>query len=207
MSFDIEYLSHKGSVKHIWQDILVNNAGTAILKPVVYVPGMKLEGWQVADGWDTALSEKEWRKVLDMDLTSVFFLCSRSRAIHAQAKKGKIISISSNSAELAPPYFSSYYVSKAALSMFTRCLASEWGPYNVNVNAIGRGSILTELTTTGLNDPERKEAILKAIPIGHLGQPRDIGLLVAYLASDASDYVTGQTFYIDGGQLSRGNGY
>ncbi len=122
-------------------------------------------------------------------------------------KKGKIINISSNSAELSPPYFSSYCVSKAALSMFTRCLATEWGPYNINVNAIGPGSVLTELSASMLNDPERNEAILKAVPMGRTSNPKEIGLLAVYLASDASDYVTGQTFYIDGGQWTRGNGY
>jgi NAD(P)-dependent dehydrogenase (short-subunit alcohol dehydrogenase family) len=188
-------------------DILVNNAGIVILKPVVYIPGMKLEGWQAADSWDTALSEEEWRQVLDTDLTSAFLFAQAVAPYLLQQKKGKIINISSNSAELAPPYFSSYCVSKAALSMFTRCLATEWGPYNININAIGPGSILTELSAPVLDDPERKEAILKAVPLGRLGQPRDIGLLVAYLASDASNYVTGQTFYIDGGQLTRGNGY
>jgi NAD(P)-dependent dehydrogenase (short-subunit alcohol dehydrogenase family) len=188
-------------------DILVNNAGIVILKPVVYIPGMKLEGWQAADSWDTALSEEEWRQVLDTDLTSAFLFAQAVGPYLLQQKKGKIINISSNSAELAPPYFSSYCVSKAALSMFTRCLATEWGPYNININAIGPGSILTELSAPVLDDPERKEAILKAVPLGRLGQPRDIGLMVAYLASDASNYVTGQTFYIDGGQLTRGNGY
>jgi len=91
--------------------------------------------------------------------------------------------------------------------MFTRCLATEWGPYNINVNAIGPGSILTELSAATLTNPERRDTMLKAIPMGKMGQPRDIGLMAAYLASDAADYITGQTFYIDGGQLTRGNGW
>jgi len=188
-------------------DILVNNAGIVILKPVVFIPGMKLEGWQVADRWDTALSEEEWRQVLDTDLTSAFLFAQAVGPHMLQRRKGKIINISSNSADLAPPYFSSYCVSKAALSMFTRCLATEWGPYNINVNAIGPGSILTELSAATLTNPERQETMLKAIPMGKMGRPRDIGLMAAYLASDAADYVTGQTFYIDGGQLTRGNGW
>jgi NAD(P)-dependent dehydrogenase (short-subunit alcohol dehydrogenase family) len=188
-------------------DILVNNAGIVILKPVAYIPGMKLEGWQVADSWDTPLSLDEWHRVLETDLTSAFLFAQAVGPYMLKQRKGKIINISSNSAELSPPYFSSYCVSKAALSMFTRCLATEWGAYNINVNAIGPGSVMTELSAPVLNDPERKEAILKSIPMGRTCEPREIGLLAVYLASEASNYITGQTFYIDGGQVTRGNGY
>lgn len=124
-----------------------------------------------------------------------------------ERKKGRIINISSNSAELSPPYFSSYCVSKAALSMFTRCLATEWGPYNVTVNAIAPGSVLTELSAPVLKDAERKERIIEAVPLQRLAEPREIGLMAVYLASDAAAYVTGQTFLIDGGQVTWGNGF
>jgi gluconate 5-dehydrogenase/3-oxoacyl-[acyl-carrier protein] reductase/2-deoxy-D-gluconate 3-dehydrogenase len=188
-------------------DIMVNNAGIVILKPVVYVPGMKLEGWEVADSWDTPLSEEEWHRVLDTDLTSAFLFAQAIGPYLLERRKGRVINISSNSAELSPPYFSSYCAAKAALSMFTRCLATEWGPYNVTVNAIGPGSVLTELSAPVLNVPERKERILKAVPLKRLAEPREIGLLAAYLASDAAGYITGQTFFIDGGQVMRGNGF
>ncbi len=91
--------------------------------------------------------------------------------------------------------------------MFTQCLATEWAPYNICVNAIGPGSVLTELSAPVLSDPERKKFILEGIPMGRVGETREIGLLAVYLASEASDWVTGQTLYIDGGQLSRGNGF
>ena len=194
-------LSHFGRI-----DILVNNAGTAVLKPVVFVPGMKFTGWQVADGWDTPLSEEEWHLVLDTNLTSAFLFAQAVGPHMLKRRKGKVINISSNSADLAPPYFSAYCVSKAGLSMFTRCLATEWAPYNVCVNAIGPGDIRTELTEPVLADPEMKKFMLEAIPLGRLGETREVALLAVYLASDASDYVTGQTFYIDGGQLARGSG-
>ena len=188
-------------------DILVNNAGIPILKPISYVSGMKLEGWQTADSWDTPLTEEEWLLVLNTNLTSAFLFAQAVGPHMLRQKKVKIINTSSNSAELAPPYFSAYCVSKAGLSMFTRCLATEWAPYNVCVNAVGPGSVLTELSAPVLNDPERKKVILEKIPIGRVGETREIGLLVVYLASEASNWVTGQTFYIDGGQLSRGNGF
>ena len=188
-------------------DILVNNAGIPILRPISYVSGMKLEGWQTADSWDTPLSEEEWLLVLNTNLTSAFLFAQAVGPHMLRQKKGKIINTSSNSADLAPPYFSAYCVSKAGLSMFTRCLATEWAPYNICVNAVGPGSVLTELSAPVLNDPERKKVILESIPMARMGETRDIGLMVVYLASEASNWVTGQTFYIDGGQLSRGNGF
>lgn len=188
-------------------DILVNNAGIVTLKPIAFVPGMKLEGWHVADSWDTPLTEDEWHQVLNTNLTSAFLFAQAVGPHMLRRKKGKIINISSNSAGLAPPYFSAYCASKAGLSMFTSCLATEWAPYNICVNAIGPGSVLTELSAPVLSDPERKKFILERIPIGRVGETREIGLMVVYLASEASDWVTGQTFYIDGGQLSRGNGF
>jgi 2-deoxy-D-gluconate 3-dehydrogenase len=188
-------------------DILVNNAGVPILKPISFVPGMKLEGWQTADSWDTPLSEEEWYLVLNTNLTSAFLFAQAVGPHMLRQKKGKIINTSSNSADLAPPYFSAYCVSKAGLSMFTRCLATEWAPYNICVNAVGPGSVLTELSAPVLNNPERKESILRAIPLGRMGETREVALLVVYLASEASNWVTGQTFYIDGGQLSRGHGF
>lgn len=184
-------------------DILVNNAGVSILKPISNISDMKLEGWQTADSWDTPLTEEEWHFVLNTNLTSAFFFAQAIGPHMLKQKKGKIINISSISAVTARPYFSVYCVSKAGLNMFTRCLATEWAPYNICVNAIGPGGIFTELSAPVLNDPERRETILEAIPMGRIGETREVALLVVYLASDASNWVTGQTFYIDGGQLSR----
>ncbi len=188
-------------------DILVSNAGMPILKPISFISGMKLEGWQTADSWDTPLTEEEWHLVLNTNLTSAFSFAQAVGPYMLKQKKGKIIYISSNSVDLAPPYFSAYCVSKAGLSMFTRCLATEWAPYNICVNAVGPGSVITELSAPVLSDPERKKVILERIPLGRVGETREIGLLVVYLASEASNWVTGQTFYADGGQLSRGNGF
>ncbi len=187
-------------------DILVNNAGIDILKPVAFVPGLKLTGWQVADSWDTPLTEEDWHAVLNTNLTSAFLFAQAVAPYLLKQKSGKVISVSSNSADLAPPYSSPYCVSKAGLSMFTRCLATEWAPFNICVNAVGPGDVLTAMTEPVLADPEMKKFMLESIPLGRLGKTREIALLVVYLASEASDYMTGQTLYIDGGQLSRGSG-
>lgn len=190
-------------------DILVNNAGIDILKPIAFVPEMrqmKPPEWEVADSWDTPLSEAEWRQVMDTNLTSAFLFAQAVGPHLLKQRKGKVINISSNSAEIGAPYFSAYSVSKAGLSMFTRCLAVEWAPFNVCVNAIGPGDIRTELNANVFDKPGMRESMLASIPLRRFGETREVALLVLYLASEASNFMTGQTLYMDGGQLARGNG-
>jgi NAD(P)-dependent dehydrogenase (short-subunit alcohol dehydrogenase family) len=90
--------------------------------------------------------------------------------------------------------------------MFTQCLASEWAPFNICVNAIGPGDTNTQMMAQFIKDPAVAKIVFDAIPAGRLAEPREIALLALYLASEASDFVNGQTIYIDGGQLSRGAG-
>ncbi len=185
-------------------DILVNNAGTNILKPIV--PGIKYDGWQVADGWDKQMEEDDWHLVLNTNLTSIF-LFSQAVAPHMiKQKHGKIINISSNSSNIAPPYWSAYCVSKSGVNMLTRCLATELASYKINVNAIGPGDILTELSQHVLNDPDAGKTMLSYIPMARWGKTREVAILAVYLASEASDFMTGETLIIDGGQLARGAG-
>jgi len=121
-------------------------------------------------------------------------------------KKGKVINTSSTCADEGLPGMSIYSASKAGLSTLTRCLASEWGPFNINVNAIAPGIIVTEMTADHFKDPKNAEVILGNIPLGRFGEPRDVALLVLFLAAEASDYLTGQVFTIDGGAMGRGIG-
>jgi NAD(P)-dependent dehydrogenase (short-subunit alcohol dehydrogenase family) len=190
-------------------DVMVNNAGIDLLKPIAFVPEMrekKLPEWEMADSWDIQLTEEEWRKVIDTNLTSAFLFAQAIAPYMMKQKKGKVISISSNSADLGPPYFSAYCASKAGLSAFTRCLSSEWAPFNICVNAIGPGTILTEMSEEVLQKPGLRDFMLKYIPTGRFGQTREVALLALYLASDASNFISGETIYIDGGQRARGNG-
>jgi len=190
-------------------DILVNNAGIDILKPIAFVPEMKemkLPEWKVADSWDTPLSEAEWHEVIDTNLTSAFLFAQAIAPHMLRQRKGKVINISSNSADLGAPYFSAYNVSKAGLSMFTRCLAVEWAPFNICVNAVGPGDIRTELNARVFDQPEMREFMLASIPLRRFGETREVALLVLFLASEASNYISGQTIYMDGGQLARGRG-
>jgi NAD(P)-dependent dehydrogenase (short-subunit alcohol dehydrogenase family) len=187
-------------------DILVNNAGIVILKPAVFVRGIEPPPWQGILGWNTQLSEEEWHRVIDTNLTSAFLFIQAVAPHMIRKKKGKVINISSNSDDLAPPYFSAYSVSKAGLSMLTRCFASELAPFNICVNAIGPGHIPTPMTAKTYENPELKRSMLQTIPLGRAGDPREIGLLALYLASAASDYMTGEILHLDGGQLMRGHG-
>jgi NAD(P)-dependent dehydrogenase (short-subunit alcohol dehydrogenase family) len=99
---------------------------------------------------------------------------------------------------------SAYCASKAGLTALTRCLASEWAPFNINVNAITPGDINTDLLAPFVADPEAKKALLELIPLGRLGEPREVALLTLFLVSEAAGYLTGQTFTIDGGAMGRG---
>lgn len=189
-------------------DILINNAGmSGGMRPVVFVPGIKFPGWEVAgDEWDKPITLEWWHRVMDTNLTSAFLFARAVGPHMLRQKKGKVINISSNSAELGTPYHSVYCVSKAALSAFTRCLASEWAPFNICVNAIGPGATKTEMMEVHLKDPVFAKLIVDAIPTGRLAESREIALLALYLASEASNFISGETIYIDGGQLSHGSG-
>ncbi|MFC2009102.1 SDR family NAD(P)-dependent oxidoreductase [Chloroflexota bacterium] len=180
-------------------DILVNNAGIARPKQVVPLDGIRLPGWQRVKDPNTRLSDEEWFATINTNLTSAF-LCARAVGPHMLSRRsGKVINVTSRNAATGEPYRTHYNSSKAAASMFTRCLSLEWAPFNINVNAIGPGAFHTELSRESFENPEMREQMLRSIPLGRAGELREIGLLALYLASDASNYMTGQTLYIDGG--------
>jgi NAD(P)-dependent dehydrogenase (short-subunit alcohol dehydrogenase family) len=189
-------------------DILVNNAGIdSPMKPIAYIPGIKSPGWELTRGnWKKQLELEEWRRIIDVNLLAPFLFAQAVGPHFLRQKRGKVINISSNSAELGSPYCTPYCVSKAGISSFTRCLASEWAPFNINVNAVGPGNTNTQMTQRFMVDPVSAKIILDAIPAGRLAEPQEIALLVLYLASEASNYINGQTIYVDGGQLGRGAG-
>ena len=188
-------------------NLLINNAGIATSKPVALVPGLEVPGWTgKRSNQDEQLSLQEWRRIIDTNLTSAFLFAQVVGPHMMKQRKGKVINTSSTCADEGLPRISAYSVSKAGLSTFTRCLASEWGPFNINVNAIAPGVIRTDMVAHHLEDPESKEAILGHIPLGRVAEPRDVALLVLFLASEASDYITGQILTVDGGSMGRGIG-
>lgn len=176
-------------------DILVNNAGKGARRVVVPLAEQDIR----------PISDEDWYSVLDLNLRAIL-LCVRAVVPHMiERRKGKIIIITSATAVSSFDYNSLYCVSKAAAARFTQTLAQEWAPYNINVNAIGPSWTLTEGAKLMLEKSEeywQKE--MARIPLGRAATTREIGLLAVYLASDASDFVTGQNIYIDGGLTAGG---
>ncbi len=178
-------------------DILVNNAGISGGGPLVPLPDGEANSQT-----SRRLADDTWHRVIDTNLSSCMYV---NRAVAPQMlerRSGKIINISSTSAILAEPYGSAYQVSKAGMKMLTKTLANEWGQFNINVNAIGPGWFVTEMTEDGLNVPGKYQEAVSNIPLGRLTNLRDLGLLAVYLASPASDWMTGQIIYLDGGETA-----
>lgn len=197
---EVEGMVEKAVAEFKRIDILVNQAGGQGGGPLVPLPGYR--GFWTQGDISAPMSQEEWQRVIDTNLGSVF-LCCRAVGPHMIGQgKGKIISITSYAGGKGLPYLIPYTTTKAAVSMFTRSLALEWARYKINVNAIGPGYTPTAFTAALLGEPKRREELLQSIPIKRLAEPREIGLLAVYLASPASDYVTGQTIYIEGGLLA-----
>lgn len=171
------------AIEHFGQlDVLVNNAGLETHAPFQDV------------------TEEDYDKVLNVNLKGVFFAAQAFvRHLRETGRRGKIVNISSVHEELPFPNFAAYCASKGGLKMLTRNLSVELGPLGININSIAPGAIETPINTKLLNDPQKLNALLSQIPLGRLGQPGDVAGLAVFLASDDADYVTGSTYFVDGG--------
>ena len=166
-------------------DILVNNAGTT----------------RRAAATDMAL--EDWDAVMSLNVRSMFVLSREvAKRLIAQGRKGNIINVASLMSRVARPSTSAYATSKGAVLQMTRALAVEWASQGINVNAIGPGYFKTDLTKPLYTDPEFDEWVIGKTPMGRWGEPEDLAGLVVFLASPASDFVTGQIVYADGGWLA-----
>ena len=163
-------------------DILVNNAGINMKKDF------------------TEVTDEEFQMVLTTNLTSVFVM-SREVVKHMLVKgSGNIINISSMAAQYGLPKVIAYSASKTAIDGLTRAMAVELSPRGIRINAIAPGFIYSAMTDKALNsDPERKAKVFGRTPMGHMGQPGDIGEAAYFLASDAAKYITGVVLPVDGG--------
>lgn len=161
-------------------DVLVNNAGIYPFKPFL------------------EMSEEDWDKVMNVNLKSIFYFTKMVLPKMIEQNKGKIINIASIAGSIVGfPNLAHYSASKAAIVGFTKSLALEVARYGINVNAISPGPILTPGTMAF--GEKMHEQIRMSIPLGRWGKPEDVANLVAFLASDESDFITGQNIVIDGG--------
>lgn len=164
-------------------DVLVNNAGV-----VSYVDFLELK-------------EEEWDRIIDTNLRGYFLCGQRAARIMVGQRSGSIINISSISQIIPGLKRVHYCVSKGGIHMLTKGMALELAPYNITVNAVAPGATATDFTEDILSDPEKRQAVLRKIPLSRIGRPTDIAGAVLLLASDRGAYMTGQTIYVDGGYL------
>jgi 3-oxoacyl-[acyl-carrier protein] reductase len=172
-------------------DVLVNNAGIVSRSPILEE------------------SVETWDRVLRTNLYGCFHCCRAIAPGMVARRAGKIINISSIHGRLAKASMGAYCTSKAAIDMFTKQLAVELAPHRVNVNAVAPGTISTEINiplykSTEPKHIELREALMKRVPLGRVGETGDIGQAVAFLASSAADYITGEILYVDGGYSAEG---
>jgi 2-deoxy-D-gluconate 3-dehydrogenase len=180
-------------------DILVNNAGTFLMKTFVPIPDLKARLAEVLSDFNTVTSEQEWHHQMNTNATSAFLTCRAVGPHMIQQESGKIINITSLDAIKPSRYHIAYAASKTALASLTKQLAIEWARHSINVNSIAPGFYRTTLTEFSYRDEQTKDAMLRSVPLRRFGQPRDIGLVAVFLASKASDYVTGCVIPVDGG--------
>ena len=150
------------------------------------------------------LSEQDWDDVMDTNLKSVFRTCQVIGREMIRQRKGKIINIASIASFVSAHEVTAYCVSKAGVAMLTRALGCEWAPYNVHVNAIAPGVVRTPLNAHLLEMPERRDRILSRTPMGRFGDVNELVGAAIYLASEASNFTTGEILVVDGGLLARG---
>jgi glucose 1-dehydrogenase len=152
------------------------------------------------DYWQ--VTEADYDAVMNVNLKGVFFTTQRVvRHLQTEKRSGKIINISSVHEELPFPHFASYCMSKGGLKMMTRNLAIELAPFGITTNSVAPGAIETPINKSLLNNPAQLSSLLDNIPLKRLGQPADVAEIVAFLASDKSNYITGTTIFVDGGLL------
>lgn len=144
-----------------------------------------------------------WNQVLQVNLTSAFRLCQLAGRAMLARGHGKIVNIASMMSFQGGVRIAAYVAAKGGIAQMTKALANEWAPRNVQVNAIAPGYFRTENTAALQKDETRNRQILERIPAGRWGEPEDIAGAAVFLASSASDYVTGTVLAVDGGWLSR----
>ncbi len=163
-------------------DIAVNNAGIEIKKPFLEV------------------TDEEWDRVLAVNLFGAFLVSqAAARQMVKQGQGGRIVNISSVHEDIPFSQYAAYCASKGGMRMLMRTLALELAPYKITCNDIAPGAIATPINEAVLEDPTARENAIREIPWGRFGRPEEVAAVAAFLASDEAEYVTGSTYYVDGG--------
>ncbi len=150
------------------------------------------------------VKKKEWDKVINININSMFYVCKEFGKIFIKQKKGTIVNIGSNSGLIVdkPQPQASYNASKAAVHQLTKSLACEWSKYNIRVNAIAPGYVATEMTLLGRKKPHWFKYWIEMTPMKRLAEPSEIASVALFLASESSSYCTGSIISVDGGYTS-----
>ena len=172
---------------------LIESLKTESLTPLVLINNAGV----TRDNLLLRMSDDEWNAVLDTNVTSLYRLCKPLLRGMTRARWGRIVNLSSVVGRMGNPGQSNYVASKAAIEGFTRALAQEVGSRNITVNAVAPGFVATDMTLA-LTE-EQKQAMLSRVPLGRMGDVEEIAHVVAFLASDAAAYITGETIHINGG--------
>lgn len=165
-------------------DILINNAGIQFRKPML------------------ELETSDWQRVIDTNLTSAFVIGREAARRMATRGRGKIINIGSLTSERARATVAPYTVAKGGIKMLTKAMAAEWGELGIQANAIGPGYMITDMNQALIENPEFDAWVKARTPMRRWGKPAELAGTAIYLASDASNYVSGQIIYADGGMIS-----
>ena len=163
-------------------DVLVNNAGIARVAPLAEA------------------SLEDWQAIVDVNLSGVFHGCRAAAPYLIGQQAGKVINLASVLAAVALPGYTMYAATKGAVIALTRTLAVEWARHNIQVNAIAPGWFVTDMNEAAFADPRIHTRLTRDVPARRTGRLEEIGPLAVYLASAVSDFMTGQTIFLDGGQ-------
>lgn len=165
-------------------DILVNNAGIQFRKPLL------------------DLASEDWRRVIDVNLTSAFLVGREAARRMVPKKAGKIINIGSLMSQLARVTIGPYTAAKGGIKMLTQTMTAEWAEHGIQTNAIGPGYMVTDLNQALIDNEAFNSWVKSRTPARRWGQPDELAGVAVFLASRASDYVSGQIIYVDGGMSS-----
>ena len=162
-------------------DILINNAGTALLENIL------------------STNIDDWDKVQSVNLRTPFILAKLLAPNMIKQKSGKIVNISSVASEFALEDHVAYSVSKSGLNMLTKSMTVEWAKHNIQTNSVCPTIIMTTMGKLAWGDPQKSDPMLAKIPSGRFGEPREVANLVLFLCAPASNFISGQNIFIDGG--------